>query len=130
MMNDELGVRSESRRGVPDIRKRSYDFALRILRLRRELTKDRTGRLIASQLLRSGTSIGANVEEAQGGQSRKGFAAKMSIARKEALETGYWLRLLRDSESLPAARLSDLIDECEQIQRMLTSIVKTSKERC
>lgn len=71
----------------PDIQQRTYDFALRVLKLCRTLQDDRIGGVLLNQLLRSGTAIGANVEEAQGGQSKKDFVSKMSIARKEAYET-------------------------------------------
>jgi four helix bundle protein len=73
----------------PDIRARMYQFSLRIIKLCRALGNDNVGRVLFNQLLRSGTSIGANVEEAKAGQSKKDFVAKMSIARKEAVETHY-----------------------------------------
>ena len=79
------------------IQKKSYDFALTIIALYRNLVKGNEF-VLSKQLLRSGTSIGANVEEAQAGQSRADFISKMSIASKEARETCYWLRLLRDSK--------------------------------
>jgi len=80
-----------------------------------------------AQLLRSGTAIGANVEEAQGAQSRKDFISKMSIARKEALEAHYWLRLVRDSRMLPDARMSAIIDEADEICKVLSAIVLSAK---
>jgi four helix bundle protein len=80
-----------------------------------------------SQLLRSGTSIGANVEEAQGSQSRADFIAKMAIARKEARETLYWLRLLAAEEIIAPARLEELINGTDQIVAILTAIAKTSQ---
>src|SRR3989339_1404411 len=83
--------------GNIDIDKRTYELSLRIIRLCRAMDGDRVGRVLVSQVLQSGTSIGANVREAQGGQSRKDFIAKMSIARKESMETVYWLCLIRDS---------------------------------
>ena len=78
-------------------------------------------------MLKSGTSIGANIEEAMAGQSRADFLAKMSIASKEARETNYWLRLLRDSKLIDAHVLQGLLAESEEIIKMLTSIVKTVK---
>ena len=75
----------------PDIAKRTKGFSARIIRLFRELEKDSVGRILGKQLLRSGTSIGANVHEAQGGQSRADFISKISMAYKEARETDYWL---------------------------------------
>ena len=78
--------------------------------------------------MRSGTSIGANVEEASAGQSRKDFIAKMAIASKEARETNYWLRLFRDSNLCKGIDFSSFIQESEEIVRILTSIVKTSQK--
>lgn len=83
---------------------------------------------LASQLWRSGTSIGANVEEPQAPQSRADFRSKMAIAAKEARETHYWLRLTRDEKVLPENRLTPLINDIESIKRILTSIVKSSGE--
>lgn len=111
-----------------DIRGRSYDFALRIVRLCRSLGEDLVGRVLMNQVLRSGTSVGANIEEAQGAQSKRDFVAKMSIARKEALETNYWLRLLKDAEIVCSDQMEAIIDESDQIARILTSIVKSGKE--
>jgi len=78
-------------------------------------------------VLRSGTSIGANVEEALAGQSRKDFVAKMAIASKEARETHYWLRLLTDSELVPKDRVASLERACDELVRLLTSIVKSAR---
>lgn len=85
--------------------------------------------MLADQLLRSGTSVGANVEEAHGNQSKSDFIAKMSIATQEARETNYWLRLLAASEVVPADNLADLADESNQLVAILTTIVKRSRER-
>lgn len=112
----------------PDIQKRTYDFALRIVRLCRAVDEDRIGRVLIGQLLRSGTSIGANVREAQGAQSRRDFIAKMHIARKEAMESHYWLCLIRDSELLPANRLEEIIVEADEIVRILSAIILSTKE--
>lgn len=87
------------------IQKKSYDFALQIIALYRKLCKANEF-VLSKQLLRSGTSIGANVEEAQAGQSRADFISKMSIASKEARETNYWLRLLRDSRTVMKKKLN------------------------
>lgn len=84
---------------------------------------------LASQVLRAGTSIGANVEEALAGISRPDFVAKMGIASKEARETYYWLRLLRDSKIVPSAQIAPLIEESEELLRILIAIVKTSQKR-
>jgi len=80
-------------------------------------------------LLRSGTSVGANIEEAQAGQSRADFLSKMSIASKEARETLYWLKLLEKTELVSIDRLQDLKQEADEIVRILTSIVKATKQK-
>jgi len=109
---------------------RSFLFAVRIVKLCQFLEKqDRVSRTLANQLLRSGTSIGANVEEAQAGQSKADFVAKMSISRKEARETHYWLRLLKTAELVPEEQLSEILLESEEIVRIITAIVKTSQTR-
>jgi four helix bundle protein len=108
------------------VRERSYGFALEVIRLHRELMEGREFDL-SRQFLRSGTSIGANVEEALAGQSRRDFLAKMAIASKEARECGYWLRLLRDSGSIRPERIRPLLEECDALIRMLTAIVKTTR---
>jgi four helix bundle protein len=110
------------------VKHKSYDFALRIIKLCAWL-KDQKHFEIGTQLLRSGTSIGANVEEALAGQSRKDFLAKMSLASKEARETNYWLRLIRDSGMLNGDRIQAIIDESEELCKILTSIVKTGNAK-
>lgn len=112
------------------ITERTFNFAVRVVKLCKFLERqDRVSRTLANQLLRSGTSIGANVEEAQAGQSKADFIAKMSIARKEARETHYWLRLLKKSEIVPESQLSEIVQEADEIIRILTAIVKTSQTR-
>jgi four helix bundle protein len=106
---------------------KTYQFALRIISVCRQMESAREY-VLSRQLLRSGTSIGANVEEAQAAQSRADFISKMSIAAKEARETRYWLRLLRDSDLLPSIENSTPLAECEEILLILTSIVKTTSE--
>jgi len=110
------------------IKQKSYDFALRIIRLCAWLKEEKHFE-IATQLLKSGTSIGANVEEALAGQSRKDFFAKMSLASKEARETNYWLRLIRDSGILNTDKIQAITDESEELCKILTSIVKTVSEK-
>jgi four helix bundle protein len=111
-----------------DIRERTFEFALRIIKLCNELNK-RPGvcRDISRQLLKAGTSVGANTEEAQAAQSKPDFISKNSIALKEARETHYWLRLLIAAKVLPAERLTRLRDEAEEIKRILGSIVVSAK---
>ena len=113
-----------------DLPARTFEFARRVVVLCREL--DRTPgvpRTLAGQLLRSGTSIGANVEEAQASQSEADFISKYSIACKEARETHYWLRLLAAAEITPETRLTDLQSECNELIAILTSIIKTIRTR-
>ncbi len=108
-----------------DIPERTFEFARRVVKLCQML--DQTpgvSRTLANQLLRSGTSIGANVEEGQGSQSRADFIAKYSIACKEARETHYWLRLLAASEVVSQSQVANLVDEVNQIVSILTTIIK------
>ncbi|MFP4435913.1 MAG: four helix bundle protein [Chloroflexaceae bacterium] len=109
------------------IQQKSFAFALRIIQLYRELQSQHEF-ILSRQLLRSGTSIGANVEEAGAGQSRRDFLAKMAIASKEARETRYWLKLLRESQ-LVAVDVSEELELVDELIRILTSIVKTTGER-
>jgi four helix bundle protein len=108
-----------------NIKDRSFAFGVRILKLVRALPRDVAGQIIGRQLVRSGTSVGANVEEAQGAESRRDFAHKLGIARKEARETLYWLRLVAATEALPAIRLRYIMAEAEEIMRILTASVRT-----
>jgi len=109
------------------LRTKSFDFALRILRLHRHLIKESKEFVLAKQVLRSGTSVGANIEEANQGQSDADFVHKLSIALKEASETNYWLRLLRDGDILDAKLANSILSDCEELQRMLTASIKTKK---
>lgn len=108
------------------IQEKNYGFALKVVRLSKNL-QGSTEYILSKQLLRSGTSIGANVEEALAGQSRKDFISKMSIALKESRETRYWLRLLQDSKVVDLD-YSIHIRDVDEIIRILSSIVKTTKE--
>lgn len=107
------------------IKEKSYSFALKIIQLYKSLLKQNEF-VLSKQLLRAGTSIGANVEEALAGQSRADFLSKMSIASKEAWETHYWLRLIRDSKTISKTEVDPLLAESESIANILTSIVKTT----
>ena len=111
-----------------DIRERTFEFALRIIKLCNELNK-RPGvcRDISRQLLKAGTLVGANTEEAQAVQSKPDFISKNSIALKEARETHYWLRPLIAAKVLPEERLAELRDEAEDIKRILGSRVVSAK---
>jgi len=109
------------------VKQKSYDFSLQIIKPCNHLRRDKHFE-ISSQLLRSGTSIGANVEEALAGQSRKDFFAKISIASKEARETNYWLRLIKDAGIFDKQESQKLIEASEELIKILTSIVKTGQE--
>ena len=111
------------------IKDKSYQFALRIISLYRQM-QGQNEYVLSKQLLRAGTSIGANVEEASAAQSRKDFAAKMAISSKEARETHYWLRLIRDSQLCMNVDVGPLIEDCEELIRVLTAIVKTAQKSC
>jgi len=105
---------------------KSYAFALNIIKLCRKL-KERHEYVFARQLLKSGTSIGANVEEAVGAQSRKDFFMKITIAYKEARETSYWIKLLKDSGYIDQPDASNLIEDVNEILKLLNTIRKTVK---
>lgn len=107
------------------IQQKSYDFSLMIIQLYISLKKEKEF-VLSKQLLRSGTSIGANIEEAIAAQSRKDFIHKMSISSKEARETAYWLKLLQKSD-LTNIDVSLYLSEIDQIIRIITSIIKTSQ---
>lgn len=109
------------------IREKSYAFAVQIIKLCKKLEETKEY-VLAKQLLKAGTSIGANVEEAIAGQSRADFISKMSIASKEARETNYWLRLLRDSEIISQEQVSDHLAKSEELVNILTAIVKTTSK--
>jgi four helix bundle protein len=110
--------------GESIIQQKSFAFALEIIRLYKTLREQREY-VLSKQLLRCGTSIGANVEEASAGQSRRDFAAKMAVASKEARETRYWLRLLQESR-LADVDVSAPLAQVDELIRILTSIVKTT----
>ena len=108
------------------IKEKSYNFSLDIIKLFKELISQKEF-IISKQLLRSGTSIGANIEEAAAAQTKKDFIAKMSIASKEARETKYWLTLLQKSQ-LVNKNYNKYLIEIEEVIKILTSIIKTSQE--
>ena len=112
----------------PDICERTFEFATRVVKLCQALDeKPGVSRILAGQLLRSGTSIGANVEEAQGGQSKTDFVSKLAIACKEARETHYWLRLFAETNVVPEQKLNPLIIEANQLVAILTTIIKNTR---
>ena len=110
------------------IQQKSYSFAIKIVELYKYLIETKKEFVLSKQLLRSGTSVGANVEEAIGGQSRKDFISKLSIAYKETRETKYWLSLLRDTGYLTQEKISPIFDHCEEIAKIIGKIQKTTKD--
>jgi four helix bundle protein len=116
-------------KGVGDnpLREKSYGFALRIIKVYKHLLAENKEYVLSKQLLRSGTSIGANIAEANQAQSRPDFVSKLSIALKETVETEYWLCLMRDSEYLTVKQSDSLIEDCIELKKMLTSAIKTTK---
>lgn len=106
---------------------KSKAFALRTVRLYKYL-RDRKESVIAKQMLRSGTSVGANIAESRYAQSKSDFASKLQIALKEAAETEYWLELLRDGELVdPSSAFDTLLADCTELLKLLTASVKTAK---
>jgi four helix bundle protein len=122
---------NERREDKPrDIRERTFNFSVKILQLCQQLNKiPGVTRMLVGQLLRAGTSIGANVEEAQAGQSRADFVSKYSIALKEARETIYWLRLLRECDGSVGISYDALLKEADEIARIIGTIIVNAKKR-
>ena len=114
-----------------DIQDRAMECALRAIKLFRFLQKhdDGAAKILARQYLRSATSIGANLVEAQSGESRRDFIHKCSIAQKESRESRYWLTLMLKSEMVPPERLTELLDETNHIIAILTAIIVKAKRR-
>ncbi len=108
---------------------KSFKFGLRILKLYIHLRKKKIDGGLCSQILDSGTSIGANVEEAVGGSSRKDFINKLQIAYKESRETRYWLKLLKEGEILEKKLADSFLKDCDEIIAILTAILNSSKGR-
>lgn len=103
---------------------KSYAFAVRVVKACQYLNNEKKEFVLSKQLLRSGTSIGANIEEAIGGQSDKDFFAKLTIAYKEARESHYWVRLLKDTDYLNQEEANSLINDVEELMRIIGSIQK------
>jgi four helix bundle protein len=104
------------------VQEKSFAFAVRAVKAYQFLTKEKKEFVLLKQFLRSATSIGANVEEAIGGQSRADFVAKLSIAYKEARETNYWVRLLRETDYLSTSQAESLLTDVEEIQKIIAKI--------
>ncbi|MDP4199169.1 MAG: four helix bundle protein [Bacteroidota bacterium] len=109
------------------LRDKSFKFAVRILKLHKHFVEVRKEYTLSKQLYRSGTSIGANVEEASQAESRADFIHKLSIAHKEAFETHYWIRLFKEGDVLTAVEATSLLTDCEELLKMLTASIKTAK---
>ena len=110
------------------ILKKSFDFALKIIELYKNILSNHKEYVLSKQILRSGTSIGANSEEAAGAQSTKDFISKFSIAYKEARETNYWLRLLKESGYIDKSKAEILIQDCKEIEKILSAILLSAKK--
>jgi four helix bundle protein len=108
---------------------KSYAFAIRIVNATQYLTNEKKEYVLSKQLLRSGTSIGANTEEALEGQSDKDFYAKLNIVYKEARETSFWIRLLKDTNYFEETHAVSLQTDCEEILKIVGSIIKTMKAK-
>ena len=110
------------------VQEKSFRFAVRIVNLCRYLQTERKEYALSKQLLRSGTSIGANIAESQQAQSRADFVNKLNIALKEAYETNYWLRLMFETQYLTTQEFESIVADCKELEKLLIAIVKTSKE--
>lgn len=107
---------------------KSKAFAIRIINLYKYLCEEKHEYVLSKQLLRSGTSIGANVKEAVRGQSKVDFIHKMSISLKEASESEYWIELLFEADYITEQQFNSIIDDCRELIKLLTSIIKTSRK--
>ena len=110
------------------IQTKSFAFAVRIVNLNKFLREEQKEFILSKQLMRSGTSIGANIAEAQQAQSKADFISKMNIALKESYETDYWLRLLHETQYLNQDAFQSIISDCKELEKLLVSIVKSAKE--
>ncbi len=111
------------------VREKSFAFAIRVVRAYQHLVSEKKEFVLSKQFLRSGTSIGANVEESISGQSDADFISKLSIAYKEARETLYWIRLMKATDYLTETQSQSLQNDAEEICRILSKILTTTKER-
>jgi len=107
---------------------KSYDFAIRIVKLYKYLSEKKKEFILAKQVLKSGTSIGANVEEAIGAQSKANFLCKLAIAYKEARETHYWIRILKDSKFITERQATSVLKDVEEIIKIIAKIQITMKK--
>ena len=110
------------------IQDKSFSFAARIVRLCKMIRCERKEYVLSNQLMRSGTSIGANIAEAQNAQSRADFLSKLNIALKETTETKYWLRLLRATDYMKEAEFASIIQDCVELEKILVCSVRTIRQ--
>ncbi len=110
------------------VKEKSYKFALRVINLYKYIAETKKEFVLSKQVLRCGTSIGANIEEAIGGQSKKDFITKMFISYKEARETHYWIRLLRDSGILESKLSESLLKDCDELLKLSGKIISTTRK--
>ena len=108
---------------------KSYAFSIRIVKMYRYLVQNENEFVLSKQVLRSGTQIGVNVEEAIGGQSPKDFISKLAIAYKEARETHYWIRLLRDCDFLKEKLANSMLEDCDELLKIIGTIIKTMRNK-
>jgi len=130
MRNAEFGMRNAERTEAvnqPDLKKRTKAFALRILKLVDALPKTRAGRALSSQIVRSGTSVAANYRAACRAKSTADFIAKMGIVEEEADETLFWLELLKESKLVPAAKLTAIKQEANELIAITVASIKTAR---
>ena len=120
--------RDASTHCIHSFESKSFLFAVRIVKLSKHLQESKKEYTLSKQLLRSGTSIGANIAEAEQAQSKADFISKMNIALKEAVETTYWLRLLHASDYLSKTEFSSIYSDCRELEKMLTAIIKTARQ--
>ena len=111
------------------IENKSFQFAIRIVRLYKFLCEEKKEYILSKQLLRAGTSIGANVTESQQAQSKPDFVSKISISLKEASETKYWIKLLGATEYLSENQTKSILDDCVEIEKILVTILKSAKNQ-
>ena len=109
------------------IDEKSFYFAVRIVKFCKYLQDNKKEYILSKQLMRSGTSIGANITESQQAQSRADFISKLNIALKEAVETNYWLRLLQATDYLSDSEYASMIGDCKELEKLLTAILKTTR---
>ena len=110
------------------VQEKSFHFAVRIVNLCKHLQCKYNEFVMSRQLLRCGTSIGANIAEAQQAQSRPDFISKLSIALKESSETDYWLRILCETKFITEKEFRSIITDCQEVEKLLIAIIKTAKE--